>query len=49
MSEDTTQIEDVQEDTLVEETEQDTAEVVEETTEVSAEDSIKQDSLLKQS
>jgi hypothetical protein len=45
MSEDTTQIEDVQEDTLVEETEQDTAEVVEETTEVSAEDSIKQDSL----
>ena len=45
MSEDTTQIEDVQEDTLVEETEQDTAEVVEETAEVSAEDSIKQDSL----
>ena len=36
MSEDTTQIEDVQEDTLVEETEQDTAEVVEEPAELSA-------------
>ena len=43
MSEDTTKIEDVQEDTLVEETEQDTTSVTD--TEVAAEDSIKQDSL----
>jgi hypothetical protein len=43
MSEDTTKIEDVQEDTLVEETEQDTTSVID--TEVAAEDSIKQDSL----